>query len=297
MGVLGQWPLGKNIRGSSYWQDFSHIMCDWWYSFILTHRSRVAHICVGKVTIIGSDNGLSYGQRQAIIWINAGRLLIESFGINFSEIVIEIYTLSFKKIHLKMLSAICRQFCLGPNVRQTVKTATARKAHYDDVIMTTLASQITSLAIVYSIVYSDADQRKHQSSASLAFVRGIHRGPVNSPHKWPVTRKMFPFDDVIMIWIQINCTSSWMTNLVIKYMLIHVLGRLPEMNILKSLWHSASGNGCCFLTHWGRDKMAAIFQTIFRNGFSWMKMHQFCLRFHWSLFLRFELMIFQHCIR
>ena len=59
-------------------------------------------------------------------------------------------------------------------------------------------SQITSLAIVYSTVYSGADQRKPQSSASLAFVRGIHRGPVNSLHKWPVTRKMFPFDDVIM---------------------------------------------------------------------------------------------------
>ena len=64
--------------------------------------------------------------------------------------------------------------------------------------MGAIACQITSLTIVYSIVYSDADQRKHQSSASLAFVRGIHRGPVNSPHKWPVTRKMFPFDDVIM---------------------------------------------------------------------------------------------------
>ena len=65
--------------------------------------------------------------------------------------------------------------------------------------MGSIASQIPSLAIVYSIVYSSADQRKHQSSASLAFVRGIHRGPVNSPHKWPVTRKMFPFDDVIML--------------------------------------------------------------------------------------------------
>ena len=64
--------------------------------------------------------------------------------------------------------------------------------------MAATASQITSLTIVYSTVYSGADQRKHQSSASLAFVRGIHRGPVNSPHKWPVTRKMFPFDDVIM---------------------------------------------------------------------------------------------------
>ena len=64
--------------------------------------------------------------------------------------------------------------------------------------MTTLASEITSLTVVYSIVYSGVNQRKHQSSASLAFVREIHQGPVNFPHKWPVTRKMFPFDDVIM---------------------------------------------------------------------------------------------------
>ena len=65
--------------------------------------------------------------------------------------------------------------------------------------MGAIESQITSLTIVYSTVYSDANQRKHQSSASLAFVWGIHRGPVNSPHKWPVTRKMFHFDDVIMM--------------------------------------------------------------------------------------------------
>ena len=64
--------------------------------------------------------------------------------------------------------------------------------------MSTIASQITSLTIVYSPVYSGADQSEHQSSASLALVWGIHRGPVNSPHKWPVTRKMFPFEDVIM---------------------------------------------------------------------------------------------------
>ena len=70
--------------------------------------------------------------------------------------------------------------------------------HYIDVIMSAMASQITSLTIVYSTVYWGADQTKHQSSASLAFVRGIHRSPANSPHKWPVTRKMFPFDDVIM---------------------------------------------------------------------------------------------------
>ena len=61
------------------------------------------------------------------------------------------------------------------------------------------ASQITSLTIVYSSVFSGADQRKHRRSASLAFVWRIHRWPVNSPHKWRVTRKMFPFDDVTMI--------------------------------------------------------------------------------------------------
>ena len=65
--------------------------------------------------------------------------------------------------------------------------------HYGDVIIGTMASQITSLTIVC------ADQRKHQSSASLAFVPGIHRGPVNFPHKWPLKWKMFPFDDAIMV--------------------------------------------------------------------------------------------------
>ena len=70
--------------------------------------------------------------------------------------------------------------------------------HYGDVIMRRIASPITSLTIVYWTVYSGADKRKYHSLASLAFVRVIHRGPVNSPHKWSVTRKMFPFDVVIM---------------------------------------------------------------------------------------------------
>ena len=66
--------------------------------------------------------------------------------------------------------------------------------------MSPIASQITCLTIVYSTVYSDADQRKHQSSTSLAIEREIHRWPVNSPHKGPVTRKIFPFDDAIMVY-------------------------------------------------------------------------------------------------
>ena len=73
-----------------------------------------------------------------------------------------------------------------------------QQLHYNDVIMCAMASQITSLAIIYWTVYSGADQRKHHSSASLAFVRRIHWWLVNSPHKWPVMRKMFPFGDVIM---------------------------------------------------------------------------------------------------
>ena len=78
--------------------------------------------------------------------------------------------------------------------------------------MSTMASQITSLTIVYSAVYSGTDQRKHQSSPSLAFVRGIHRWPGNSPLKWSVTRKMLPFDDVIMSLLNVSLPAMWVIN-------------------------------------------------------------------------------------
>ena len=76
-------------------------------------------MCVGNLTIIGSDNGLSPGRRQAIIWINAGILLIGPLGTNFNEMLIKIQTYSLKKIHLKMLSARCCPSCLGLNVLMT----------------------------------------------------------------------------------------------------------------------------------------------------------------------------------
>ena len=82
---------------------------------VLTHWSRVTHICVGKLTIIGSDNGLSPERRQAIIWTDAGILLIGPFSRNFSEILIDIQTISLKKIRLKMSSAKWCSFCLGRN--------------------------------------------------------------------------------------------------------------------------------------------------------------------------------------
>ena len=83
---------------------------------MLTHWCRVTHICVSRITNIGSDNGLSPGRRQAIIWTNVGILLIRTLGTNFSEILSEIHTFSFKKMHLKMSSAKWRPFCLGLNV-------------------------------------------------------------------------------------------------------------------------------------------------------------------------------------
>ena len=81
----------------------------------LTHWGRLTHICVSKLTTIGSDNGLSPGRRQAIIWTNAGILLIGTLEINLSEILSEIHTSSFKKMHLKISSGRWRPFCFGLN--------------------------------------------------------------------------------------------------------------------------------------------------------------------------------------
>ena len=113
--------------------------------------------------------------------------------------------------------------------------------HYSDVIMDVIASQITSLAIVYSTVYSSADQRKHESSASLAFVWGIHRGSGNSPHKWPVTRIMVPFDDVIMTSQDMN--QLWASSLVNPYG--HRMASLYKFHIVSELGHLVLAMVCC----------------------------------------------------
>ena len=104
--------------------------------------------------------------------------------------------------------------------------------------MSAMASQITSLHVIYSTVYSGADQRKHQNSGSLAFVRAIHRWPVNSPHKGPVIRKMFPCDDVIMKIIY--CLTfidnrAWISKII----------RMGHGNLLKvSACFSSLGTSC-----------------------------------------------------
>ena len=108
--------------------------------------------------------------------------------------------------------------------------------HYNDVIMGMMPPQITSLTSVYSTVYSGADQSKHQSSASLAFVWGIHRGPVNSPNQWPVTRKIFPFDDVIMCAIMISSNCSPLQSLISNLRHVQYLQRVcaPPLHIVQT---------------------------------------------------------------
>ena len=103
---LHQWAYGCRIVPTDIHYHYMHI----------NHWGRVTQICVGKLTIIGSDNGLLPWRRQAIIWTNAGILLIRPLGRNFSEIWIGIQTFSFKKKYLKMSSAKWRPFCLGLNV-------------------------------------------------------------------------------------------------------------------------------------------------------------------------------------
>ena len=107
------------------------------------------------------------------------------------------------QFHVGKLGEITSTSLQGQWVER-VKFYTTASNHYSDIIMGVMASQITSLTIVYSTIYSGTDQRKHQSSASMAFVWGIHRWLVNSLHKWPVMRKMFPFEDFIMMQVWSN---------------------------------------------------------------------------------------------
>ena len=114
------WPSDSRLLMKVFLCDSllfeSGIIEYWIFVQKLTHWGRVTHICVSKLTIIGSDNGLSPDRRQAIIWTNAGLLLIGPLGTSFTEILIEILTFSSKKMRLKVSSAKRRPFCLGLNV-------------------------------------------------------------------------------------------------------------------------------------------------------------------------------------
>ena len=109
----GYWcPSDTRCQGISN-HDIYYVEPNWFSPWTLTHWGRVTHICASKLSILGSDNGLSPGRRQAIIQTNAGILLIWPLGTNFSEILIEIDTFSFRKMHLKMSSGKWRPFVLA----------------------------------------------------------------------------------------------------------------------------------------------------------------------------------------
>ena len=111
---LTPYPISEWLKKSKYMSAGFETSQDVMIT-CLTHWGRVTHICVGKLTILGSDNGLSPGRRQAIIWTNAGILLIGPLGTNFSEILIKIHMLSFMKMYLKISSAKWCLFCLSLN--------------------------------------------------------------------------------------------------------------------------------------------------------------------------------------
>ena len=148
----------------------------------------MTHICVSKFSIIGSDTGLSPGRRQAIIWTKAGILLDRPLGTNFSEILIEIHTFSFKKMNLKISSGKWRPFCLGLNVLRIITQVLVFQGGGFQLLAPTQCYEVTENVNVFSCVFFNSAKE---------------------------------------------------------------------------------------LTHWGRDKMAAIFQTTFSNGFSSMK----CMNF------------------
>ena len=104
--------ISKRGPWSSMWTVLGSRVTN--YNSLLTHWGRVTYICVSKLTIIGSDNGLSPDRRQAIIWTNAGISLFGTLETNFSKISIWIKILSIKETDLKMSSGKCRPFCLGP---------------------------------------------------------------------------------------------------------------------------------------------------------------------------------------
>ena len=144
----------------------------------LTHWGRATHIRVSKVTIIASDNGLSPGRRQAIVWNNAEILSIGLLGTNVSEILIEILAFSFKKMHLKVSSAKYRPFCLGFNVlMHWLVTLTSQLENFGKVLW------LTSSSWHYVIILHNApNQRPRLSNA-------VYRYVVIFPVRWGVDWK------------------------------------------------------------------------------------------------------------
>ena len=135
--------------------------------------------------------------------------------------------------------------------------------------MVALASQITSVTIGYSTVYSGENQRKHRRFASLAFVRGIHRSPVNSLHKWSVTRKMFPFDDVIMPRIAVSIVPG----------VISIIISIPLLNSRNVMYMLSSPAKCMACAHLAAVIRGSFCPLIFRPAYIVKSPETFYIKF------------------
>ena len=161
------------------------------------HRPLKGHIEIGRALVENATTPPSVTRPRLVNICNISNMSTHSFrGVHWCRLVLRLFMFTHK-LGEHIIAVLPHPYTHWPLncYHKAYKHISTLQWRHNG----TVASQITSLTIVYSAVYSDADQRKLQSSASLAVVRGIHRGPGNSPHNWPVTRKMFPFDDVIMI--------------------------------------------------------------------------------------------------
>ena len=144
------------------------------YYILLTHWGRVTHKCVSKLSMLGSDNGLSPDRRQAIIWTNDGLLLIWLLGKNFSEILIEILTFSFKKMCLKMSSGKWRPFCLGLNVLTCPQTEIVRVCW-----IVSLWNTIVCLYCTMNVMFSDILEPGHHHLVLPKYSNSAKEGKIS----------------------------------------------------------------------------------------------------------------------
>ena len=167
-----------------------------WFSYLWLD----CHLFLTPRWKVQKDPLQSANETRNVYWITEP-LRMKWFKYNFAETKYTTLSVQFSLMKPVWISKHQQLLIPWQRIYQLLLSCSHEKKisnHYNDVIMSAMVAPITSLTIVYSTVNSGADQRKHQSSVSLAFARGIHRWPMNSPHKGPVTRKILPFDDVIM---------------------------------------------------------------------------------------------------
>ena len=204
------------------------------------------YLCIGNLTIIGSDNGLSPGWCQANIWTIAGILLIGPLGTHFSEILIEIYTFSFKKMHFK------QSFCEMTAILSLAQCVNETGPYFPNQhVMKTCYLQVR--------YYGAINQGVPQGSELLPW--GLA--------DWPWDIDCLTVSSKILAQQQAATVSPF-----------HTLKEQPLGGQVAVMSLETDQNSPLLLTHWGQDKMDAISQTTLSNTFSWMKMLEFWLKFH-----------------